>query len=254
MSTDASSTGPPGPTHPGPTHPGPTHPGPTHLDGPGESHRRVREAFDQDAVAGGYSSEFRSRRDQRARRTIERILDALPRGAAVLDLPCGTGRLLPVLAERGFRITQADSSAKMVELARQTWDRVRNELGLTAGDPRFAVADIMSTSFVDDEFDAVIANRLFHHFAEASTRTSALRELGRIATGPVIVFFFDAGSFGGLRARLGRRLKRRRRGSHVLYTRREFAANARAAGLRVERFIATRFGGKECFAVCRRDA
>src|SRR5439155_21031351 len=45
-------------------------------------------------------------------------LDDLPRGAAVLDIPCGTGRWIPTMTGRGFRYFGADISRAMVAEAR----------------------------------------------------------------------------------------------------------------------------------------
>ena len=50
---------------------------------------------------------------------IMKLLAGLPAGANVLDLPCGTGRLLPLLVGAGFQVTAADSSGHMLDLARQ---------------------------------------------------------------------------------------------------------------------------------------
>ena len=47
------------------------------------------------------------------------LLHALPAGAAVLDLCCGSGRVTQALLERGFRATGVDSSEAMLRLARQ---------------------------------------------------------------------------------------------------------------------------------------
>lgn len=48
---------------------------------------------------------------------IDEILDGLPVGTA-LDAACGTGRLTARLAARGFRVTGVDSSAEMLEVAK----------------------------------------------------------------------------------------------------------------------------------------
>ncbi|HWD38138.1 MAG TPA: methyltransferase domain-containing protein [Fimbriimonas sp.] len=45
-------------------------------------------------------------------------LFALPAGATILDMGCGTGRHAIELARRGFRVTGVDRSIKMLEVAR----------------------------------------------------------------------------------------------------------------------------------------
>jgi SAM-dependent methyltransferase len=74
------------------------------------------------------------------------LLDALPEGAAVLDLGCGHG--LPstrVLAER-FAVTGVDISSRQIELAR------RNVPGGT-----FMKAEMTALDFAQNSFDAVTA-------------------------------------------------------------------------------------------------
>jgi SAM-dependent methyltransferase len=73
------------------------------------------------------------------------VLDALPVGARILDLACGTGRLAARLADRGFRVTGLDSSPQMLALARA------NAPGID-----FVLAD--ARSFVlHDAFDAAVS-------------------------------------------------------------------------------------------------
>lgn len=47
------------------------------------------------------------------------LLSDLPRGAAILDLCCGDGRLTAKLKQRGFSVTGLDSSEQMLSYARQ---------------------------------------------------------------------------------------------------------------------------------------
>src|SRR5882724_13222895 len=47
------------------------------------------------------------------------IAEAIPPNSKVLDLGCGTGDLLPLLAKRGARITAIDKSPEMVKTARE---------------------------------------------------------------------------------------------------------------------------------------
>jgi SAM-dependent methyltransferase len=60
------------------------------------------------------------------------ILHQLPRGAAVLDLCCGDGRLAGVLDSQGYRVTGLDGSERMLEFARERCPHVP----FVAGDAR----------------------------------------------------------------------------------------------------------------------
>jgi SAM-dependent methyltransferase len=73
------------------------------------------------------------------------VLDALPAGARILDLACGTGQLAGLLAERGFRVTGIDSSSEMLALARSNAPRVE-----------FVLADAR-TFVLAERFDAVVS-------------------------------------------------------------------------------------------------
>jgi len=73
-----------------------------------------------DAFAWFYDRYWNERFHQAAFPVIERIfLSQLPRGAAVLDLCCGTGYLARLLMTRGFRVTGIDGSRAMVRCARR---------------------------------------------------------------------------------------------------------------------------------------
>jgi 2-polyprenyl-3-methyl-5-hydroxy-6-metoxy-1,4-benzoquinol methylase len=223
----------------------PTVPDP--ADQTGASYGNTRDAFDGREAAAGYANQFRTRRDARARRALLEALAPVPAGASVIDLPCGSGRLLSLLAEKRYVITAADSSAHMVSKARETWEEQR---GTAEGEVRFDVQDVMSTTYADGEFDVVICNRLLHHYSEAATRVAALRELGRICRGQVIAFFFNASTLGGMRFRARRALRIEKPTSHNVIPARQMTADAAAAGLRPKRYVATRGAfGKECFAV-----
>lgn len=175
----------------------------------GESYRAALCRFDRAASAGSYPTRYGNGwRDRREVRSIRRALCPVTRGSHVLDLACGTGRLLDVLLASGFRVTCADASAHMVRAARRRWEELRSGEHVAADEPAFSVRDVMQTGFSDREFDAVICNRLFHHLWETEVRIRALRELRRISRGPVIVSFFNAFSLGSVRFRLKHALRR----------------------------------------------
>src|SRR3954467_13423559 len=88
----------------------------------GESYQQTRSRFDDPSVAAVYATRHGGHgRDRREQSCIERALEPLSAGAKVLDLPCGAGRLAPMLARKGFAVTEADNSPFMVEQAKQAW-------------------------------------------------------------------------------------------------------------------------------------
>jgi SAM-dependent methyltransferase len=160
------------------------------------------ERFDAAPVAAQYPSAYGARwRERREAACLRRFLATVPRASRVLDLPCGTGRLTPLLAERDLLVVGADSSAKMVELAAANWER-RKASYPPSVEARFEVRQGASTGYADGEFDAIVCNRLFHHFRESEVRVSVLREFGRICAGPILISYFDSFSLDALRFRL----------------------------------------------------
>lgn len=89
----------------------------------------------------------------------ERFADALPPGARVLELGCGSG--WPVgryLTERGFTVTGIDSSPPMIELARERLP-----------DQEWIVGDMRETA-LGRRFDGVMAWDSFFHLDFADQR------------------------------------------------------------------------------------
>ena len=187
--------------------------------------------------------------DRRERRCLVAALAAVPAGSAVLDLPCGTGRLLGPLCGMGYQLTAADSSAHMVDLARQHADAQR--LSMPAA--RFVVTDVMATPFADEAFDAVVCNRLFHHFRESEVRRQALRELRRIARGPIVVSFFRNLAWDAMTFHLKHFIRRRRPTDRIPINLSVFRRDVEAAGLTITQTLGVRpLISKNWYAVLRR--
>jgi 2-polyprenyl-3-methyl-5-hydroxy-6-metoxy-1,4-benzoquinol methylase len=200
-------------------------------NGTHDSYERTRKRFDKPSAAAKYATRFQhSRRHAHEERCIHDTLASLPRDASVLDLPCGTGRLTKGLVCCGFRVTGADNSSHMIAVARQ-----QHGPHVT-----FDVQDVLATTYTDRQFDAVICNRLFHHFLEPQTRILALAELGRISAGPVVVSFFNRMSLGALRIYVSRKLLRRKPNDRSLMTESEMGLEGLAAGLVLDRVWWTR--------------
>ncbi|MCC7424156.1 MAG: class I SAM-dependent methyltransferase [Planctomycetaceae bacterium] len=162
---------------------------------------------------------------------MRRFLATVPAGSNVLDLPCGTGRLTPLLAERGLRITGADSSPRMAELAHANW--ARRGPGRTDATAQFLVREGGATGFADGTFDAVVCNRLFHHFREPSIRVAVLSEFRRICCGRIFVSFFNSFALDAVRFRMKHWLRGTTPTDRIPIPMSDFAADIRAAGLRV---------------------
>lgn len=116
-----------------------------------------------------------------------RLLDAmLPRGAAVLDAGCGTGRVTDALHRRGHRVVGVDRDAGLVDAARQ-WYPASSYLvsDLLAVNP-----DMLAAAGAPTSFDLVaLPGNVLVYVAPGTERavlavlSGLLRPRGRIVAG-----------------------------------------------------------------------
>jgi ubiquinone/menaquinone biosynthesis C-methylase UbiE len=119
-------------------------------------------------------------------------LSDLPPGALVLDSPCGAGRWVPTLKERGVRYLGADVSRAMILEARAAGAGSKVIQG-------FINADAEHLPLADNSVDCVILWRLLHHIRDERTRQNMLREAARVSRYKVLVSFHHPISFTFLR-------------------------------------------------------
>lgn len=210
-----------------------------------DSYLDTRERFNNEAVARDYVKKKNSLAKSKNRREMACIvaaLEGLPAGSRVLDLPCGSGRLEAMLVDRDFEVVAADYSIPMIEVARAC-----HAEGVLANPARrerlrFEQQDIMNTTFEDDSFDAVICNRLFHHYPEPHTRRRALAELARICRGRLIVSYYDNFALSALKFHLVHWLRGVEPVDRVPISSADFRADYEAVGLRCVRTLPVRYG------------
>jgi len=144
---------------------------------------RKRGTWSDPEVAGQYdqrrfSSPFERLKHRRDEAVLRRVfLESVRLGPLeqVLDAPCGTGRLLPVLGEGDRSVTGADLSLEMLgqEATRDSANLLR--------------AECERLPFADRSFDAVVCMRFLFHVEDPAARAAILSELARIARRAVIV-------------------------------------------------------------------
>jgi SAM-dependent methyltransferase len=100
---------------------------------------------------------------------------ALERGDAVLDVGCGVGAFLLLVAQRGARAFGLDASAALIDFARRR---------VPAADLR--VGEMQALPYEDDTFELVTG---FNSFFFADDIVAAVREAGRVAKpgAPVVI-------------------------------------------------------------------
>ena len=91
---------------------------------------------------------------------------ALPAGARILDVGCGSGWLSEYFARLGYDVTGIDISDELIEMARDRVERVPYDVDHeTALRCRFLTQDIESAP-LPEKFDAVICYDSLHHFED----------------------------------------------------------------------------------------
>ena len=161
--------------------------------------------------------------DRVERRLLRRLLLRAGRQDAVLDVPCGTGRLSPVVAEAAGWLYETDISLAMLELD-------RSNLGdLAAG--RIA-GSALALPFRDGAVGGTVSVRLTHHLTEPSEVEALVRELCRVSREWVIVSYFAHSSLKARIRQLRSKLFGKRRKNTVRHA--ELRALAERHGFRVE--------------------
>jgi ubiquinone/menaquinone biosynthesis C-methylase UbiE len=115
----------------------------------------------------------------RLQRLLRSALGALAPGSAVLDIPCGTGRIDDRLLRRSLRVIAADISTAMLTVAQRKLRPRRRGLA-------FVRADAGCLPFRSHSVPAVLCVR-FLHLMDPTERRAVLTELARVAKHWVIV-------------------------------------------------------------------
>ncbi|TNE43253.1 MAG: class I SAM-dependent methyltransferase [Deltaproteobacteria bacterium] len=102
------------------------------------------------------------------------VEEAMSCGSPVLELGCGTGRILLPLAEAGLQVVGLDCSADMLHIARNKIDAAPQEV-----QERITLLEDRMESFqLEQKFKAVlIPHRAFMHLLEPPLQAAALRNI-----------------------------------------------------------------------------
>ncbi len=149
---------------------------------------KVIVARGYDAIAERYLAWSATVRVAERKRYTQRLLNALPSGATILELGCGAGMPTTQRLAARFVVTGVDLSPRQIALARQ------NVPGVT-----FRVGDMTALSFPAETFDAVCAFYAITHVP----REEHANLLARIASwlrpgGLFVASFSHTGDVGGI--------------------------------------------------------
>jgi len=115
---------------------------------------------------------------------IDRFVGLLPYGADVLDLGCGGGEMLKLIAGMGrkanipMRLTGIDANPHIIEFARQH--------SSTYPEIDYSTVNLFSEEFSSRKFDIYVATLVVHHFSDEEL-VGLLRILIRQASRGVVI-------------------------------------------------------------------
>jgi ubiquinone/menaquinone biosynthesis C-methylase UbiE len=119
---------------------------------------------------------------------LRAVQRAVARAAPIdrlLDLPCGTARLMHPLGTSGLSMWGADISLEMLLQAKSRLIDIRRKNGANP----LVLCDAEALPFADEAFDCVVSLRFMGHLPP-NTRKHILREMGRITRRWLAVAFY----------------------------------------------------------------
>jgi 2-polyprenyl-3-methyl-5-hydroxy-6-metoxy-1,4-benzoquinol methylase len=106
------------------------------------------------------------------------MLKKVEAGARVLDVGCGNGRLLKILAEKNVKYVGVDQSESLIKICQEKYPEYK-----------FFAGDILNLGELSDyDFDYVFCIAVLHHLPGADLRLQALKQLkNKIKPGGTII-------------------------------------------------------------------
>jgi 2-polyprenyl-3-methyl-5-hydroxy-6-metoxy-1,4-benzoquinol methylase len=137
---------------------------------------RVAESYDRERFSSLAGRIFNALEKY----NIRRAFAAVPRGAVLLDLPCGTGRLAEVLLEDGFTVVGVDISPDMLRVAQRKLQRFGGSFKTQVGDVRELARQER------ERYDAALCARVLMHFP-LDEQITFLKGVALLVKGKVII-------------------------------------------------------------------
>jgi SAM-dependent methyltransferase len=215
-----------------------------------EQGTQYQDEFQDIARAADYNLQFRRRPlklgvTPRESALIRRCIRQVGRSRAILEIPCGGGRLTPAFADATDLVIEADIAIGQVLYGRK------------ASQARVPCVWMTASAFHiplrDRSVDGVVCVRLSHHLPTAAERERLFAEVLRVAGRFAIVTFFDRHSLKHLTWRLRHPFSRKARKPAMTVS--EVAALASAHGARLAGSAPlSRFGSGHRYALLLKEA
>ena len=208
-----------------------------------------QDEFQDIAKAADYNLQFRRRPlklgvTPRESLLIRRCMRQVGRSHAILEIPCGGGRLTPAFADATDLVIEADVAIGQVLYGRKASQAQVPRVWMTAS--------AFHIPLRDRSVDGVVCVRLSHHLPTAAERERLFAEVLRVSSRFAIVTYFDRHSLKHLTWRLRHPFSRKERKPAL--SKSEVAALAKANGARlVSSEPLSRFGSGHRYALLVRD-
>jgi len=108
---------------------------------------------------------------------IDRSLSEIKNIITLLDVPCGTGRVLKLASKHAENIIGSDISCQMLDVAKNK--KIYGAKG-------YVNSDIFNYSFKSNSIDVIISNRFYTHLPKESKKT-ALKNMAQITKRYLII-------------------------------------------------------------------
>jgi len=131
-----------------------------------------------DSYYGKVAANYEKRRSKQGwwqveQKEMKALLDSLPRGLSVVDIPFGTGRFVPYYIERSYEIHGLDASIEMLNTASSLLGEQFKECSVLTG-------SAMELPYSDNQFDLVVSTRFLRDIIVSDDAKKTLKEFARI--------------------------------------------------------------------------
>lgn len=132
---------------------------------------------------------------EREIKLVERAFSRISDAKTLLDAPCGAGRMSFLAEKFGFETTGVDLGTGILECAEKEKIKLKSKVN-------FYSENLEALSFSNDQFDASLCFRFFHHLPNSMTKINVIGELTRVSSKYVVISYFSPFSITSIKRKL----------------------------------------------------